>query len=190
MTAEHWVWGGVCLCLVAHTALAFASWRSAAPETYVLTPYVEVVPGAAPLDKASADRLREELSGPVDARNIKHGYAWIGSTLSLQDLVSGIADLEHAGLPLTSDQRGSIAPLIDSTRATYGQMIAVQDEILVGEARLDEALRGIKDALPTEQRARVEATLEHRSGPQRPPPGGPPPDERSPPPPPTPGTTP
>ncbi len=151
----------------------------AAPETYVLTPYIEVVPGAAPLEAESAARLQAELKGPVDARNIKHGYAWIGSTLSLQDLVSGIADLDRAGLPLDADQQAELKPLVQDTRARFGEMMAVQREILDGEAELDAALAGVIAALPPERQAEVQARWKQHSGSEvrRHPggPGGPPP---------------
>lgn len=182
MSQHTAAWAAVLGCALVHLGLGLWSWRGAGPETYVLTPYVEVVPGAAPLDADSAERLRRELSGPVDARNIKHGYAWIGSTLSLQDLVSGIAGLEDAGLPLSGGQAARIAARVEETRTAYRQMLAVQDEILRGEAALDAALAATRAVLPPEQRARVDAVLEHRrrDGVGGPPPGrpGPPPGSR------------
>lgn len=162
MRQDRLAWTAVVFCGLAHLALGVWSWRGAGPETYVLTPYVEVVPGAAPLDSDSAQRLRRELAGPVDARNIKHGYAWIGSTLSLQDLVSGITSLESAGLRLSAAQAARIKERIAQTRAAHEQMLKVQDEILRGEAALDAALAATRTALPAEQRARVDALLEHR----------------------------
>ena len=170
---EQWLLlAGVGACLLGHLGLAAWSRSQAAPETYVLTPYVEVVPGAAPLDAESAARLQAELKGPVDARNIKHGYAWIGSTLSLQDLVSGIADLDRAGLPLDADQQAELKPLVQDTRARFGEMMAVQREILDGEAELDADLAAVIAALPPERQAEVQARWKQRSGGKGPPPPG------------------
>lgn len=141
-------WGWLLLiCLLAHLGLAAWSRSEAAPETYVLTPYVEVVPGAAPLGATDAAALAAELRGPIDARDIQRGYAWMGSTLSLTDLIDGINGLDAAGLPLTGGQRAELADQLAGLRADHAAMVAVQTEILDRERALDEAIEAARQAL-------------------------------------------
>ncbi len=116
----------------------------AAPETYVLTPYVEVVPGAAPLGAADAAALAAELRGPIDARQIQRGYAWMGSTLSLTDLIDGINALDAAGLPLRPDQRAQLGARLAQVRADHAAMIAVQQEILDLERALEADIAAVQ----------------------------------------------
>jgi hypothetical protein len=131
-----------------HLGLSVWGWRDRAAETFVLTPYIEVVPGAAPLDSEAAARLAAELRGPVDARSIVHGYAWLGSTLSLTDLLTGVAALEGAGLPLSASQKEAMEEELAQVRADHAAMRAVQEEILDGERTLEAHLARIAPHLP------------------------------------------
>ena len=134
----------VAACLAGHLGLAAWARAEAAPETYVLTPYVEVVPGAAPLGAADAAALAAELRGPVDARQIQRGYAWMGSTLSLTDLIDGINALDAAGLPLRPDQRAQLGARLSQVRADHAAMIAVQLEILDLERALEADIAAVQ----------------------------------------------
>jgi hypothetical protein len=136
----------VAACLAGHLGLAAWARAEAAPETYVLTPYVEVVPGAAPLGAADAAALAAELRGPVDARQIQRGYAWMGSTLSLTDLIDGINALDAAGLPLRPDQRAALGARLSQVRADHAAMIAVQREILDLERALEADIAAVAAA--------------------------------------------
>ncbi len=144
-----WTWL-LLACALAHLGLAAWARAEAAPETYVLTPYVEVVPGAAPLGATDAAALAAELRGPIDARDIQRGYAWMGSTLSLTDLVDGINGLEAAGLPLSGGQRAELAEQLGELRADHAAMVAVQTEILDRERALDHAMDAARRALGAE----------------------------------------
>lgn len=137
-------------CLLAHLGLAIWSRAESAPETFVLTPYVEVVPGAAPLGATDAAALAAELRGPIDARAIQRGYAWMGSTLSLTDLIDGINALDAAGLPLSGGQRAELAAQLAEVRADHAAMVAVQTEILDRERALDQAIEAARGALGAE----------------------------------------
>ena len=137
----------IAACLLGHLGLGLWARSKAAPETFVLTPYVEVVPGAAPLDAADAAALAAELRGPVDARGIQRGYAWLGSTLSLSDLIEGINGLDAAGLPLRPEQREALSGRLAAVRADHASMVAVQREILDLERALDADIATISAAV-------------------------------------------
>ena len=122
--------------------------------------------GRAPHAEAAERLLR--LSGPVDARNIKHGYAWIGSTLSLQDLLSGMGDLERAGLPCRRRSRTPSPPRGDTRGPT--ETCSPSRRILAGEADwIGASAPG--QVLPAEQGPG--GRLKHRSGKGAGPPKGP-----------------
>lgn len=154
------VWVGLVACSLLHLALAAWARSQVNPETYVLTPYIEVQPGAAPLGADDAARLAQELQGPVDARKIAHGYAWLGSTMSLQDLAQGIGALGTSATPLTPRQEANVRFEMESTRVDYAQMQAVQRDILELERFIEREVRATLDALPPEQAAAVQAQMQ------------------------------
>lgn len=104
--------------------------------TYVFTPLVDVVPGGSPLGAPEAEAVQQDLRTQVDARDVQRAYARLGSTMSLDDLLRGVESLPQAGVPLSPGRARRIGEILSRARQQHAEMRAVQQEILVLEARL------------------------------------------------------
>lgn len=155
MRGGPWPW--VAGLAVLQGALGWALWWEAREErvVYVLTPMVDVVPGGAPLSAVEAEAVARGVRGQVDARDMQTAYARLGSTLSVDDLVRGVAGLEAAGVPLDAGQRERVRATLDAATADRAALLATQREILDLEAALEREARAVVESLPADVRARV-----------------------------------
>ncbi len=135
--------------------------------TYVFTPLVDVVPGGVPLSASEATLLAAEARNQVDARDIQRAYARLGSTLSLDDLLRGVASLEGTDAALGVEQRVRVRTILERARADHAAVLAVQEEILRDEATLSQLVAELLAALPAEARSRVEARVQAEAGASR-----------------------
>ena len=101
--------GGVALCLLGHLALAGLSWRESAPETYVMTPMSRSSPGRRPWTRRRGTAPQGAL-GPRGCPQHQARVRLDRLDPLLQDLLSGMGDLERAGLPLSPAQQDAIRP--------------------------------------------------------------------------------
>jgi hypothetical protein len=152
-------WLVVTILALVHVALArgVAARAGGAPVTYVFTPLVDVVPGGVPVSAGEAAALAAEAKNRVDARDIQQAYARLGSTISLDDLLRGVEEIEAGATPLDAAQRAKVHEVLRRAQADHAAVSAVQAEILDLEADLAVQVEGILAALPPETRARVEA---------------------------------
>ncbi|MCB9745161.1 MAG: hypothetical protein H6740_21410 [Alphaproteobacteria bacterium] len=127
--------------------------------TYVFTPLVDVVPGTTVLTEEEALRIREDLRTQVDARDMQQAYAALGSTMSLDDLVEGVAALEGSGHPLDAGQQAELREILQAGQASHQALWQVQDEILRLEAQLAQEVSAVIEALPEAERAAAEAAV-------------------------------
>ncbi|MCB9764584.1 MAG: hypothetical protein H6739_32720 [Alphaproteobacteria bacterium] len=157
---------------VANAALGGLSLRAALSghTTYVFTPLVDVIPGSSVLSEEEALKIRQDLRHQIDARDMQTAYATLGSTLSLDDLLEGVASLDAAGLPLQGSQRAAIQGILADAQADHRALWAVQDEILQLEDQLTRDVAAVLEVLPSQTRAAARQQLEAPPGP---PPGGP-----------------
>ncbi len=153
------VWPLVALLVLAEIALSWVAWDDARGEhvVYVLTPMVDVVPSGAPLSADEAGRLSGSLRTQVDARDMQTAYAWLGSTLSLDDLLRGVASLAQSDHPLDVGQRARVAVILDAAQAQHREIVEVQGNILAAEAGIGQDVAGILAALPPDVAARIAA---------------------------------
>jgi hypothetical protein len=152
-------WLVVAILAFVHVALAqgVAARAGGAPVTYVFTPLVDVVPGGVPVSAGEAAALAAEAKNRVDARDIQQAYARLGSTISLDDLLRGVEEIEAGAAPLDAAQRATVQEVLRRAQADHAAVSAVQAEILDLEADLAAQVEAILVALPPETRARVEA---------------------------------
>ncbi|MCB9742388.1 MAG: hypothetical protein H6741_06245 [Alphaproteobacteria bacterium] len=144
--------------------------------TYVFTPLVDVIPGSSALSEDEALRVREDLRTQVDARDMQKAYAFLGSTLSLDDLAEGVSSLERSEHPLDAGQRARITEVLQAGRQRHEALWRTQDEILQLESQLAQEVSAVIEALPPEARAEAEAATQQLPGAEAPPrPGGAPP---------------
>ena len=163
----------VCLALAQVVLAQVATERARARAiTYVFTPLVDVVPGGVPLSAGEATPLAAEARNQVDARDIQQAYARLGSTLSLDDLLRGVESLDGTDDALEAGQRVRVRTILDRAKADHAAVLAVQDEILRGEAALTQLVHELLAALPPEARSRVQARVQAEAGASRP--AGPP----------------
>lgn len=151
-----WLVVGV-LALV-EVGLAWATWDRARRDhvVYVMTPMVDVVPAGAPLSGDETNALTSSLRTQVDARDMQSAYAWLGSTLSLDDLVRGVALLDGSDHPLTADQRARAHDVLTRAKAQHDEIIGVQRDILREEATIGVEVAAVTAQLPPEVAARLQ----------------------------------
>jgi hypothetical protein len=127
---------------VANLALAGATWSRARPVTYVFTPLVDVTAGA--LDGPEAAALTADVKHEVDARDMQGAYARMGSTMSFDDLLRGIDELDD----LTPAQKNRLVGILGRTGADREALIAVQREILDLESAIARQVAEIQPGPP------------------------------------------
>lgn len=153
-------WVGVAILALANLGFALdAAQNTASPTTYVLTPIVDVVPQGAPLQSAEVQALMASLRTPEDPDNVQDAYATLGSTLSLHDLLRGVAALSESDAPLSASQTAAISGALDAAETKHAELIEVQEEILVLEAKLGRDINRVMMRLPAEDRARIVAGI-------------------------------
>ena len=147
----------VSLLVLAEVGLSWVGWDDARREhvVYVLTPMVDVVPGGAPISGDEAGALAAGLRNQVDARDMQTAYAWLGSTLSLDDLIRGVESLERSDHPLDAGQRARVRAILDAAQAQHQEIVTVQAEILRSEASIGADVAAVVAALPPDVGARV-----------------------------------
>lgn len=145
------------LLVFSQVGLGVAVWRSASQEhtIYVMTPMVDVVPGGNPLDREEAQALVADVRHQADARDMQSAYAWLGSTLSLDDLLRGVESLDAAGAPLTAAQAVEVKAILDRAAQDHARIRQVQVEALDAELQIQTEIAAIADLLPEEQAQRV-----------------------------------
>lgn len=131
---------------------------------YVLMPMVDVVPGGNPLDRSEAEALVVDVRRQADARDMQTAFAWLGSTLSLDDLLRGIEALEGLGQPLTGDQKRELARELDAAKANHARIREVQAEALKLEAEIDAEISTMAAVVPGEAGAQLRALTMGRAG--------------------------
>lgn len=154
---------------VSQVALGVAAWRKATENhtVYVMTPMVDVVPGGNPLDRSEAEALVADVRHQAEARDMQSAYAWLGSTLSLDDLLRGIEALDAAGHPLDADQASAVRALLDGAKADHERIYKVQVDALAAEDTIQAEIAAIAALLPPDQAQQVLQAA--RPGPGKPP---------------------
>ncbi|RME26601.1 MAG: hypothetical protein D6798_06365 [Deltaproteobacteria bacterium] len=146
---------------VAHLVLAVV--QRPAAETVVLTPFIPVEPDGAEGPPLSAEEgaVLAARPGAADARDIARGYATLGSTLSLAELLAGVEALSGPQA-LDRRQQREIGAILAAARDQHEELIDVQRQILDLEAAIQARVR------------RIQALRGGSPRPQRsaPPPGG------------------
>ena len=153
-------WFTVAGLAVLNLGLAVDDFREAPTQTtYVLTPIVDVVPQGSPLEATEVEALMAALRTPEDPNNVQEAFATLGSTLSLHDLLRGIESLEGTDIPLSASQSDAIAKNLEAAKADHEALVALQEEILVMEAKLGRDINRVMMRLPPEDRGRIVAAL-------------------------------
>lgn len=143
-TSAHIGWGLALGLGLLNLGLAVALPRPLADTTYVLTPMVDVVPGTVRLSEQEGQRLVAAVRDEAEARNMQQAYAMLGSTLSFDDLLRGVAALQDLG----PEQRAELTRLLEGGRADREALLDVQRRILAAEGHLLREARELRRHLP------------------------------------------
>lgn len=104
---------------------------------YVLTPFYQVVPERSEWTVEEVQALGGELPNVLEARDMANGFARLGSTLSVDDVLKGIDALEGSQYPLTPEQKKKIYQHVESLKGDHQRIVEVQRELI----SLEQALR-------------------------------------------------
>ena len=91
--------------IVGITVLWSVHTRMHADKTYVLTPFLDVVPEGAEWTPAELEQLQQHIPNMLEARDMARGYAHLGSTLNIDDVIQGIEGIEISDHSLSDSQR-------------------------------------------------------------------------------------
>ena len=103
---------------------------------YVLTPFYQTVPEGSTWTAAEVEALGGEMPNALEARDMANGYARLGSTLSVDDVIKGIDGLAGSDYPLSSSQQSEIQQEIQRLIDDRRQIMIVQQDLLQLERRL------------------------------------------------------
>ena len=114
--------------------------RIQAEKTYVLTPFLDVVPEGTDWTPAEVVQLQEYLPNLLEARDMAKGYAHLGSTLNIDDVIQGIEGLSKSQYPLSQSQKEQIQGIIQNFYEEHQTMRRVQHELLEIEDQIRTSL--------------------------------------------------
>ena len=128
--------------------LLVALWNAVDPvhrgTMLVLTPMIDVVPSALALSREERLRLDEEFaqySRAVESRDVAHAFAVLGSTLSIHDLVRGIALIEDSPQPLSPQQRELTQRKLQRLLPAHRQVLSTQQQLIELEDQISAELK-------------------------------------------------
>ncbi len=111
---------------------------SGPPRTeYVLTPFYQVVPERSVWTAEEVQALGGEMPNALEARDMANGFARLGSTLSVDDVLKGIDALESSEYPLSTQQKENIYQRVEVLKKDHQRIVRVQRELI----SLERALR-------------------------------------------------
>jgi len=111
---------------------------------YVLTPMIDIIPEGSPIDGAEKEHLLSELRHQSEARDMQKAYAYLGSTLSLHDLLRGIEAIEASTTPLSEQQRSSVIHKLKQSQENHRELQTVQRELITLERSILHDIRQLK----------------------------------------------
>lgn len=120
--------------------------RMHADKTYVLTPFLDVVPEGVEWTPAELEQLQQHLPNMLEARDMARGYAHLGSTLNIDDVIQGIEGLRISEHPLSDTQQQQVRVVVEQFIAEHQQMRTVQHELLEIEQRTRQNLNVLERA--------------------------------------------
>lgn len=118
--------------------------RVHADKTYVLTPFLEVVPEGTEWTPAEMEQLQQHLPNMLEARDMDRGYAHLGSTLNIDDVIQGIDGLEMSDVPLSDAQQAQVHSTVRQFLEEHQQIRTVQHDLLEIEGRIRQNLESLE----------------------------------------------
>ena len=118
--------------------------RVHADKTYVLTPFLEVVPEGTEWTPAELEQLQQHLPNMLEARDMARGYAHLGSTLNIDDVIQGIDGLGLSEVPLSDAQEKEVRSIVRQFLEEHQQMRTVQHDLLDIEGRIRHNLNSLE----------------------------------------------
>ena len=115
-------------------------------KTYVLTPFLKVVPENTEWTVQEIDQLKAQIPTALEARDMAGSYSHLGSTLSIDDVLRGIDSLEKSQSPLTEVQRLQIGQEVASFTNAHREIRAVQMQLVEIEQRMFKTLQQLKES--------------------------------------------
>ena len=108
--------------------------------TYVLTPFMKVVPENTEWTMQELEKMQSQIPAALEARDMAGGYSHLGSTLSIDDVLRGLDSLDKSTTPLTDVQREQIAQEVSLFTSKHKEIRDVQKELLDIEKRMFETV--------------------------------------------------
>jgi hypothetical protein len=103
---------------------------------YVMTPMIDILPEGNPINESEKQRLLSELRYQSEARDMQKAYAYLGSTLSLHDLLRGIEAIDDSQFPLSNSQRNQVVVKLDSVQEKHRELLHIQQELIELEGEI------------------------------------------------------
>jgi hypothetical protein len=122
--------------------LCWSGGQSSQSVEYVLTPFYQVVPKDSVWSVEEVAALGGELPNALEARDMANGFARLGSTLSVDDVIQGIEGVRESDHPLTNEQQQHIKEKVRRLMKDHRRMIEVQRELLRLETELVQQSEG------------------------------------------------
>ena len=142
-------WGLVWLVLSAN--LLIALWNAINPvhrgTMLVLTPMVDVVPNALALTPAERRRLDAsfaEYDRALQSQDVAQAFAILGASLTIHDLVRGIALIEDSPLPLSTEQRSRVKTKLEDIGPANQTLLDVQKRLILLEEEIASELHRLE----------------------------------------------
>ena len=125
-----------CNLLVMLSMIWYVCYHPPSSTQYVLTPFYQTVPEGSTWTVAEVEALGGEMPNALEARDMANGYARLGSTLSVDDVIKGIDGLAQSDYPLSPSQQSEIQQEIQRLIEERRQIMIVQQDLLQLERRL------------------------------------------------------
>jgi len=132
--------------LVLNVSVALFNWMAPVHDgtVYVLTPMIDIIPGGSPIDETEKKKLLSELRNQSEARDIQKAYAYLGSTLSLHDLLRGIEMVERSEHSLSSKQKEIISHKLQQVQQHHQELQHIQRELIRLESEIVSNVQQIR----------------------------------------------
>ena len=115
---------------------------------YVMTPMIDILPEGNPIDESEQKRLLSELRYQSEARDMQKAYAYLGSTLSLHDLLRGMEAIDESSFPLSDSQRKQLAGKLDSVQEKHQELLHIQRDLIELEGEITDQVDRLHRSIP------------------------------------------
>jgi hypothetical protein len=122
---------------------------------YVFLPFFGTLPGPGGPSPDEAEKVAARLPFAIRPSEVGRGVAMLGSTLSLDDLTTGIEHLDQLGHPLSKRQSLRVTEILSSIETEREELQRLQVRLLDLERQASSEMSRTVALLPPASRDRV-----------------------------------